>query len=477
MPFNSISFIVFFALFAGAYFSIDDKKKLFLLIAGSWFFYSFANAFNLVHLLLTTIITYFFAAKINKEVNSKRFLIPGIFLILLQLIFAKYLTAFANPFSVIVSSPDKFFNFFILPIGISFYSLQAIGLLADVSSRKYQGKLNFKDVSLFLSFFPQSVSGPIHRANELLPQFSVQNRIQVGNIVVGVKTMLWGYFCKLIIADKISILTTPIFNTYFEQDGLSITIASLLFSLQIYFDFWGYSLIAIGAAKILGFSININFNAPYSVASFKEFWHRWHITLSKWMRDYVYIPLGGRKQKKYILFCLSIFITFLVSGFWHGITLNFILWGTTHAFFYLAEDFIERKSSTVPFFQKPLFRTRFISLFKLILFFVLISFTWLIFRAENFSELIETLKKIISVSTWSLANASKNYLTVTNAIYIVIILLTLLFSQSTFLKQKTEAIPTTTFETITDSLFVCICITTIILLGDIGSQEFLYFRF
>jgi alginate O-acetyltransferase complex protein AlgI len=477
MPFNSISFIIFFALLTGAYFFVDAKKKLVVLLVGSWLFFSYANAFNLLNLLLTTVIAYFFATKIKKAENSKPFLIAGVFLIFLQLIFAKYTLAFANQLSVNISSQDKFFNFFILPIGISFYSLQAIGLLVDIRSKKYQDELRFKDVSLFLSFFPQSVSGPIHRANELLPQFTFQNKFEVSNIVIGIKTMVWGYFCKLIIADKISLLTAPIFNTYFEQDGLSLLIASLLFSIQIYFDFWGYSLIAIGAGRILGFSININFNAPYSVASFKEFWHRWHITLSKWMRDYVYIPLGGRNQKKYILFCFTILITFLVSGFWHGITFNFILWGTAHAFLYLSEDFISRITSTISFFQKTFFKTRFIQLFKLLIFFVLISLTWLIFRTDNFSELKEILGRIISIADWSLINISKNYLTATNVTYLLIILIAFFFSRTTFIKEKIDLVPTTAPETITDSVFLCFCITTIILLGDIGSQEFLYFRF
>lgn len=477
MPFNSMSFIVFFILFTGAYFYVDYKKKHVLLILGSCFFYSYANIFNLFYLLLTIFITTFFASKIKKEINNKKFLYIGISIILLQLILAKYTGLLANKFLINISSEDKFFNCIILPIGISFYSLQAIGFLVDLSTKKYEGEIRFKDISLFLSFFPQSVSGPIHRANELMPQFKFQDKIQISNIIIGVKTMIWGYFCKLIIADKISILTTPIFKLYFEHDGLSLIIASLLFSLQIYFDFLGYSLIAIGTGKILGFTININFNSPLSTASFKEFWHRWHITLSKWIRDYVYIPLGGRKHKKYILFCLTILITFLISGFWHGITLNFILWGTTHALLYILEDFIEKKTSTVYYLKKPIFRNRFIRLLKWSMFFISISFTWLIFRTENYSELIEILGKIISFSDWSLISAIKYYLTTTNTIYILIVLLTLLFLQTSFLKQKTQEIPTTIHTTITDSVFICFCLTLIILLGDIESQEFLYFKF
>ncbi len=472
MPFNSISFIVFFVLFTGVYFSVDAKKRLLVLLGGSWLFYSYANAFNLIYLLLTTLITYFFASKIKTEANNKPFLIAGIFLILLQLIVAKYTLAFANQLPVNISSQDKFFNFFIFPIGISFYSLQAIGLLVDIRSKKYQDELRFKDVSLFLSFFPQSISGPIHRANELIPQFSNRKVFVSENIIIGFKTMLWGYFCKLVIADKIALIITPIFNSYLEQDGLSISIAALLYSFQIYFDFWGYSLIAIGVGRILGFTININFVNPYSAKSFKDFWHKWHITLSKWMRDYIYIPLGGNK-KNYLLFCLSILVTFLISGFWHGATFNFILWGATHAFLYLSEDVITRFFSINS--SKPL--RKFIQPFWTILFFILISLTWLIFRTDNISELIAILKSIISFSDWTTSNTINHYFSTTNILYLLTILTTILFTQTKIISRLTDTVPVSGKEIIVNSIFVCICIVTIILWGDIGGQEFLYFRF
>lgn len=477
MPFNSITFIVFFTIFSLIYFSVNNKLKFILLIAGSWFFYSYANFFNLIHLLLTTLITFYFATKIKNETNSRLYFFTGILLLLLQLILAKYTPVLRNKFSIFENSDDTLFSVFILPIGISFYSLQAISLLYDIRFKAYRNGINFKNISLFLAFFPQSVSGPIHRGNELIPQFSFENKNHVNNIIIGIKTMLWGYFCKLIIADKISILTYTVFKSYFLQDGLSLAFASLLYSLQIYFDFWGYSLIAIGVGKILGVSININFNAPYSITSFKEFWHRWHITLSKWMRDYIYIPLGGRMQKQYIFFCLTILTTFLVSGFWHGITLNFIIWGITHAILYLIEDFFRTKTSHLLFLKSKVFQMRFIKICKPILFFVVISFTWLIFRTENITELLTILKKICSFSNWSLINFNKNYYSFTNLCYILLILIGLILSTTQFIKTKIEMKPSTITATISDSVFLIFCITIIILLGDIGNQEFLYFKF
>jgi alginate O-acetyltransferase complex protein AlgI len=478
MPFNSISFLIFFLVFTAIYSQFGNAKyKSLFLIAGSWFFYSYGNIYNLIHLLITTSVTYFIAKQIRKKVKNKWYLTIGVSIIVLQLLLTKYSYVLAQLFSIYPFSDNQFMDIYVLPIGISFYSLQAIGLLVDVQRRKYDLDFNFRDVSLFLSLFPQSISGPIHRANELLPQFNLKIDFQADNIIIGLKTILWGYFCKLIIADKISIITIPIFNSYSKQDGLSILIATLLYSLQIYFDFWGYSLIAIGAGRVLGFNISTNFNNPYAAISFKDFWHRWHITLSKWMRDYIYIPLGGRNQRNYVLYCGSILITFLVSGFWHGITINFILWGATHAFFYMLEDFIKLKYNRNYDFKTLLIIKRLFRLFRAILFFIIISTTWLIFRTNNFTELVEMLKSIITFSNWSIVNAYKQYFILTTISYLLIIILTLFFSQTMFLKRKIEIVPFTAIEKVTDSVFIFICLTMIILWGDIGGQEFLYFRF
>ena len=234
----------------------------------------------------------------------------------------------------------------------------------------------------------------------------------------------------------------------------------------------GVILVAIGVGRILGFTININFANPYSAKSFKDFWHKWHITLSKWMRDYIYIPMGGNK-KNYSIFCLSILVTFLVSGFWHGATFNFILWGATHAFLYLSEDLITRFFSLNS--SKPL--SKFIKPFWTILFFILISLTWLIFRTDNISDLIAILKSIISLSDWTTANTINHYFSTINILYLLIILTTIIFAQTKMIDRLIDTVPVSGKEIIVNSIFVCICIVAIILWGDIGGQEFLYFRF
>jgi len=400
-------------------------------------------------------------------------LLIGISFILIQLLFAKYSNVFFADYSAISTLQFSYFNLFILPIGISFYSLQAISLLSDVRSGKYKGDASLKSVSQFLCFFPQSISGPIHRANELIPQFSVAKKLNPENLTLGFKTMLWGYFCKLIIADKIALIVSPVFSSFHEFDGFTISIATLLYSFQIYFDFWGYSLIAIGVGRTLGYTININFLNPYSAKSFKEFWHRWHITLSKWMRDYIYIPLGGKNQKHYLFFFVSILVTFLVSGFWHGATFNFVLWGAVHAFLYLVEDLFSRHF----YFDSLRYYKFLIQPMRTIIFFVLISLTWLVFRTDSFHELTSLLKTIVSFSDWSSETAISHYCSTTNMLYLAIIFTAILFAQTKIVSRFTDTVPITTQQTITDSTFVCICLVAVILLGDIGGQEFLYFKF
>lgn len=472
MPFNSIQFIFFFIFFTVVYYSISNSLKTFWIIGGSYIFYAYSNIFNLIFLIITTIITFYISKSLVKNKN-KNVLFLGIAAILTQLILAKYSTELFNELSTITIFESTYLNFLILPIGISFYSLQAVSLLLDVQKDKFDKEINFKEVSQFLCFFPQSISGPIHRANELIPQFNNKNDLITKNLVSGFKILLWGYFCKLIIADKIEIITTPIFDTYIIQDGLSLLLAAFLYSFQIYFDFWGYSLIAMGTGRILGFSININFMNPYSAKSLKDFWQRWHMTLSKWMRDYIYISLGGNRQKKYLFFFFSILITFLISGFWHGVTLNFIIWGAIHGFLYISENLLSKLFS----FNFSRFYSLFINPFRTMFVFIIITFTWLIFRTESTSELISLINKILTFSQWNTRNMLNNYLTITNTFYLVVVLLSIVLSQTKFIIRLSNNDPVSNTIDVYDSLFVCLCLFLIILWGDIGGHEFLYFKF
>lgn len=478
MPFNSITFLVSFFFFVIVYYILkNDEKKVSSLIIGSYAFYAYAGIFNLLCLISITFITYFAANELRKTESNKMILVLANISIILLLILSKYDLIFKKDLSSFILSKYWSPNSFVFSLGISFYSLQAISLLVDVYRNKYNGAISLKTTSLYLSFFPQSISGPIHRGNELIPQFASQKKFVPDNIIIGLKTMLLGYFYKLIVADKISIVITPIFNSWIKFDGLSLSIASLLYSFQIYFDFWGYSLIAIGIGRVLGYTININFNAPYSTSSFKEFWHRWHISLSRWMRDYVYIPLGGSKHKSHIRFSAVIFTTFLLSGFWHGITYNFLLWGLLHASLYLIEDIVTKYIPNLNSKETTMKVNNVFKFLRLCLFFIAISITWLVFRTDNLQDLAGIVQHILHLDSWSLNAATNHFLTTANITYILIVLVAISFSNTIFISNKIKKNPSTYTERLTDSVFICICLVTIILLGDIGGQEFLYFQF
>ena len=227
----------------------------------------------------------------------------------------------------------------ILPVGISFYIFQALGYLIDVYRGDIYAEKNFLQYALFVSFFPQLVAGPIERSKNLLKQLAETKTFNYENVRQGLLIMLWGYFLKMVIADRSAILVNAVYAKYLEYKGFQLITANILFAIQIYCDFMGYSTIAKGAAKVLGFDLMENFHEPYFACSIKDFWRRWHISLSTWFRDYLYIPLGGSRcstWKKY----RNIMITFVVSGLWHGASLTFVFWGFIHGAYQLLEDFI-----------------------------------------------------------------------------------------------------------------------------------------
>jgi len=478
MPFNSIPFFIFFLLFTIAYYLIPSTGiKIGVLILGSYFFYAHAGVHHLAFLLLVTTITYLISQTNKKSGINRVILLSGIVSIVALLLTTKYASVLLGDWSSINFSEGNLWANLVVPLGISFYSLQAISLLVDLYKGRYLQPLTLKDVSLYLSFFPQAMAGPIHRADELIPQFRNVGKFTSAHVVFGLKTMLHGYFCKLIIADKVSLIITPIFNAWDKFDGLSLLIATSLYSFQIYFDFWGYSLIAIGVGRVLGFKINVNFVAPYSVSSFKAFWHRWHITLSRWMRDYIYIPLGGNRLT-FIRFCFAISITFLVSGIWHGVTINFLLWGGVHAVLYLVEDIIRRQCKNFGYNQLSSQAFKIFQPFRWFMFFLAISFTWLIFRTENTHSLCGMVSKIFTLRDWSVSMTYDYYFSGINIVYLFVISVAFVISHalSKFINTQVSS-PVLKRKLLVESLFVCICLLSIILLGDMGGQEFLYFKF
>ena len=261
----------------------------------------------------------------------------------------------------------------LLPIGISFYTFMAVGYVVDVYRGNAKAESNFGIYALFISFFPQVTSGPIGRINQLIPQLKTPQILSYNNVMIGLKQILWGYFMKLCIADRLAIYVNAVFDNLEQHNGVTIFISSIFYSIQIYCDFAGYSLLAIGTARVMGIHLLENFRRPYFSQSVKEFWSRWHISLSTWFRDYVYIPLGGNRVSQF-RHLLNLMITFIVSGLWHGANWTFIIWGMIHGTFQIIETLCKRYIT---------FKIYIPSIVKILITFLSVNFAWIFFRASN----------------------------------------------------------------------------------------------
>lgn len=277
----------------------------------------------------------------------------------------------------------------LLPVGISFYTFQAVGYTIDIYRKEINPERNFLKYALFVSFFPQLVAGPIERAKNLLPQFHKYQKFDYVRIVEGFKLMLWGYFMKVVVADRLSTYVDAVYNNVEAHSGITLVFATFLFSFQIYSDFAGYSNIAIGVAKVLGFNLMTNFNRPYFAVSITDFWRRWHISLSTWFKDYVYIPLGGNRvsPKRHYFNLIS---TFVISGIWHGANWTFVIWGALHGIYQSVEKILFNKKATE---HSPLVIE---NMLRRIITFILVGFAWIFFRANTVADSFIVVQSIFT---------------------------------------------------------------------------------
>lgn len=388
MLFNSYAFFAFYAVILIVCFATKDKIQNFLLLSASYFFYGFWDLHFLLLLLLLTVITYYLSKLIFKFENSlikKVLLIVSVATSLSILGFFKYFNFFVESLSLLFAKvgikTELPIMEIILPVGISFYTFSTISYTMDVYRKKITPTNNFFDFALFIAFFPKLLAGPIERASHLLPQISCHRVRNSDQFKRGVYLVLFGLFKKVVIADAVAVYVNMIFGSDEIQPGINIFIASVLFTIQIYCDFSGYTDIARGISKTLGFDLKLNFNLPYFSKNPKEFWQRWHISLSTWLRDYLYIPLGGNRFGRLITY-RNLIITMFLGGLWHGAAWNYVWWGLYHGvllvFHRLCSPLFDR------FFPKSLA----INVTSVFCFFILTCYGWLIFRAESFNQII-----------------------------------------------------------------------------------------
>jgi alginate O-acetyltransferase complex protein AlgI len=405
MLFNSKEFLLFFLpVVLCIYWAMNKGRlktqNLFLLIA-SYYFYSWWDWRFVFLLLLSTVIDYSFGIKIHSsESHKKLFLWFSVFSNLAILGFFKYYNFFADSFSDLVHvfgmTAHPYVLQVALPVGISFYTFHGMSYVFDIYNGKIKPTSDFVDYGLFVCFFPLLVAGPIERATHLLPQVKKRRVFDAGQSMDGVKMMLWGFFKKVVIADSIAPVVNNIFDNYQQYSGATLIFGAILFSIQIYGDFSGYTDIALGTAKLFGFELLTNFRFPYFSRNIAEFWKRWHISLSSWFREYLYIPLGGSRRGKAIA-VRNTFIIFLVSGFWHGANWTFIIWGLFHALLFLPLLLLNltKKNRSEDIGGDRLFPGG-KEFGQMMLTFSLVTIGWIFFRAPDISSAFSYIGRIVS---------------------------------------------------------------------------------
>ncbi len=454
MLFNSLSYLAFFPIVVLLYFAIPGKclklRNLWLLIA-SYYFYMNWNAAYALLLFASTFVTYLAGLLIEKAMKKgtpalAKWILGGSFAINLSILFFyKYINFFIDNCNRILGIAGRGTSLpsfdILLPVGISFYIFQALGYTMDVYRGTTKATGNLFRYMLFVSFFPQLVAGPIERSGNLLGQFDEKHTFEVERVRKGLLLMLWGLFMKIVIADNIAVYINSVYDNYMAYTGVEIILATVLFAFQIYCDFGGYSYLAIGSAKVLGFTLMENFHAPYQAVSVRDFWKRWHISLTGWFRDYLYIPLGGNRKgklRKYV----NIFIVFFVSGMWHGAAWSYIVWGALNGIYMIAEEAGTGIRNRIKKWLKA-DESRFS--YRLgcgLVTFALVDFAWLFFRAEGVGTAFRIIKQtIVSLQFPQLFGLAVNRMGFTMQQLVAIIIAFLLLMIVDILKNRGEDVP------------------------------------
>lgn len=422
MLFNSIDFLIFFPIVVMIYYFFPKKYRYLWLLVASYYFYMSWNAEYALLLFFSTAVTYLASRgiawvevtdkelKVQNRTAKKLFVAGSLVANLMILFFFKYANFSIDSINVLlkalnISIIERKFDV-LLPVGISFYIFQALGYTIDVYRGDVEVEKNFLRYALFVSFFPQLVAGPIERSKNLLAQLREEHDFSFDRMKEGLLLMLWGYFMKMVVADRIAIFVDAVYSNLNTYTGYYVLIASVLFAFQIYCDFAGYSTIAMGAAKIMGFTLMENFNAPYLSSTVSEFWRRWHISLSTWFRDYLYIPLGGNRKGTFRKY-LNILIVFLVSGLWHGANWTYVIWGGLNGVFQILGDMykpIRDKLQKVFGLDRDTFSHK---LLKIVITFLLVDFAWIFFRAATITDALIAVRSIFTADNpWILFDGS-----------------------------------------------------------------------
>lgn len=414
MLFNSLKFMLFFSAVLLVYYVIPRKIRPYWLLLTSYVFYMGWNAKYVVLLFTSTAITYavgLLVERFREDGRKKKWVVAAGFALNLGILFYYKYTGFAlslaeqlaRSLGLALRVPEVDI---LLPVGISFFTFQALGYTMDVYRGDIPAEKNFFRYALFVSFFPQLVAGPIERSGNLLSQLENPKRLTFSRFREGIVLMLWGYFMKIVLADRIALFVDTVYGDIAAYPGFFLLVATVLFAVQIYCDFAGYSVIAMGSAKLLGIDLMENFDAPYLSTSVSRFWRRWHISLTSWFKDYLYIPLGGSRKGKARKY-LNKLTVFAVSGLWHGAELSFVVWGVLNGLYQVVGEALlplrERLCRGLGLHRESAGH----KLLQGILTFLLVDFTWIFFRAADLRQAVEVIQSIFTASNpWILVDGS-----------------------------------------------------------------------
>ncbi|MDO4621638.1 MAG: MBOAT family O-acyltransferase [Eubacteriales bacterium] len=483
MLFNSLEFLLFFPTVILITFLIPEKCRRIWLLLASYLFYACWNYKYILLLFGVTVITYLSGRILEKAKHRKTVLTVCIICSLSILFYFKYVNFafstfgdFMHAFGISMEPPVYDI---VLPVGISFFTFQAMGYVIDVYRREIYAERSFIQYALFVSFFPQLVAGPIERSKNLLKQLSAVPKFNYDNVRTGLLTMLWGFFVKVVISDRCAVIVNTVYDNYQDYSGIFLITANILFAVQIYCDFMGYTIIAQGAAKVLGYQLMDNFKQPYLAESIADFWRRWHVSLSTWFRDYLYFPLGGSRCGRFRS-SLNLLITFLVSGLWHGADGTFVLWGGLHGFYQIVERQFrpigERISKRLQI-EKDSFGIRF---FKIIWVFFLTDLAWVFFRASSVVQAVTIIQNSFRLNNIGLLLNGALYQMGLSEREVTILFLSLLILLlvSLLRERKTDPLEWLTEQPIVFRYLIYWSLMVLIILSaDIGGQEFIYFQF
>lgn len=385
MLFNSLSFAIFLPVVFAIYWLLPAKYRWILLLIASYWFYMSWNPQYVLLILFTTAVSFVAGISIERQHTKTKKRIT-LALACLSSIGVLFLFKYFNFINESIANTLSFFNIpfepiilnLLLPVGISFYTFQTLSYVIDVYNGQIIAEHHFGKYATFVSFFPQLVAGPIERTDNLLPQIKEEHKFSYASASYGLKQMAWGFFKKIVIADTVSKYTCRAFDYPRSYQGFALVLATAMFTIQIYCDFSGYSDIAIGTAKLFGINLMTNFKSPYFSQSIREFWSRWHVSLSTWFRDYVYIPLGGNRVSK-LRNAMNLLVTFLISGLWHGANWTFVIWGGLHGMAQIIENLVMPK-------KKEPCREGAVWLIRVALVFCFCSFAWLFFAASTITD-------------------------------------------------------------------------------------------